>query len=133
MPKLRILRGLPGSGKSTLAKTFNTVHLESDQFLITDGKYLWTPERLQAGIEKMYELVCQCVDHKIDVTISGVFSKRKAFKRYVDLAEKHGYDLTVIKCCNDFGNIHDVPTNILENMKNIWQDFEGEEIFQVGV
>lgn len=34
--ELRLLRGLPGSGKSTLAKTLDLVHLEADQFFVTE-------------------------------------------------------------------------------------------------
>lgn len=128
MPVLRIVRGLPGSGKSTMAKTFRTFHLEGDMYHMKNGKYDFQPNRVGAGHKFVFNLAEQIMSTQSDIVISNTFTQLWEFEKYLELAEKYFYTVIVYKCIGKFKNIHSVPEEVLEKMKNRWEDFAGEVI-----
>lgn len=131
-PKFRIVRGLPGSGKSTFARKFGAILIESDQALFFGGEYTWTQENLDKAIKWVREMVAFNFPYGHDITVCGVFANHNRFQWHVQEAKRNGYDVEVYRCVSDFGNIHNVPENVLDSMKNAFTDYKGEIIVEAG-
>ncbi len=129
MKMLYLVRGLPGSGKSTLAATLATAlrapHYEHDAYLYTpEGEYLWTEGRMAYA----YRACKRDTEQKLSldfpaVVVSNVFPTKRSMKNYVKLAEQYGYGVTYIVVENRRGgqNVHNVPDDVLINMRNAFQ------------
>ena len=126
MPTLTVVRGLSGSGKSTYAKSFGDFHVEADMFFMREGRYQWTADRLKHAHEWCFNTVATAMDAGMDVVVSNTFVRRWEFSRYLDYAKELNYDVKVIVCRNNYGNVHDVPAEALERMTKNWEDYEGE-------
>lgn len=133
MPILRIVRGLPGSGKSTKAKSFGCFHVEADMFHIKDDEYKWSGSQVMRSHEWCRSMVKQAMASGMDVVISNTFTRIWEFQDYIDLASHYGYKVVVIRCTNEFGNIHNVPDHSLKQMKDRFEDYEGELVYEVNV
>lgn len=126
--KLYLIRGLPGSGKSTFAQELacglDCSHFEHDKYLYTDeGEYLWTEKRMAYAYRQcLRDTEATMVDGE-PVVVSNVFPTAKSLKNYRKLAEKYGYRVTYIVVENRRGgvNIHDVPQESLDNMREAFQ------------
>ena len=129
---LLICRGCPGSGKSTVARKlaakYGTVHVENDAYLMHGDKYMWTPEAAKDAANRCFEDAMSALRSGKDVIVSNVFVTRKSIDRYVRAAKQLGCEVQVWRMTNDFGNVHDVPTNVLASMKAGFQDYLGEKL-----
>lgn len=139
---LVIVRGLPGSGKSTYAKKLlenltaqghRVKHFESDNFWITEtGEYKFDPELLGVAHMKCFGDTFRALQTDTDFAIvSNTFITRKEIKRYVKEAALHGYSVTIYRMTNNFGSIHNVPEETLEDMRQHFIDYSEETL--VGV
>ena len=125
---LYLIRGLPGSGKSTfaatLARTLDCDHWEHDKYLYTEeGEYLWTEKRMAYAYRQCLRDTEETMERQEPVIVSNVFPTAKSLKNYRKLAEKYGYQVTYIVVENRRGgtNIHDVPQEALDNMREAFQ------------
>ena len=125
---LYLIRGLPGSGKSTfaatLARTLDCDHWEHDKYLYTEeGEYLWTEKRMAYAYRQCLRDTEETMERQEPVVVSNVFPTAKSLKNYRKLAEKYGYQVTYIVVENRRGgtNIHDVPQEALDNMREAFQ------------
>ena len=127
--KLILVRGLPGSGKSTLAKSLineNTVHLETDMFWGID--YNFNFSRLnEAHAWCREETECQLA-LGMNVVVSNTFTTKKELKPYFDIAKNFDIIPTVIVCQNSFGNIHNVPEEVMQRMHDRF-DYDISRLF----
>ena len=139
-----IIRGLPGSGKTTLArkiaKDTGAVHIEADQYLetppgvISRSGYCWTPERCKAAHKAAMDYLFQEVVIKgQDCVVSNAFPTQSEIDHYLArirewLGEfKDSLVLGIFKATGDFGSVHNVPAEVIEKMKNRWEDIPGEK------
>lgn len=125
---LYLIRGLPGSGKSTFAEKLaygiHAQHFEHDRYLYTeDGEYLWTEKRMAYAYRQCLRDTEATMVEGEPVVVSNVFPTAKSLKNYRKLAEKYGYRVTYIVVENRRGgvNIHNVPEDALEGMRNAFQ------------
>jgi predicted kinase len=125
---LYLIRGLPGSGKSTfaatLARALDCDHWEHDQYLYTEeGEYLWTEGRMAYAYRQCLLDTEATMERQEPVVVSNVFPTAKSLKNYRKLAEKYDYRVTYIVVENRRGgvNIHDVPQEALDNMREAFQ------------
>ena len=125
---LFIVRGLPGSGKSTFANKIkdilsNTVHLETDQYFMKDGKYAFDRLKLGENHQKCFEDTKKnLIDGKC-VIVSNTFTTFKELKPYIDLAFDLNIWYYVIDMGYAFNNVHDVPEQTYKNMQKRWKPF----------
>lgn len=128
---LYILRGIVGSGKSTFAKSLNIYHVEADFFHMRNSKYDWKPENMKNAHEWCYNQVVQALTFGMDVVVSNTFTQVWEFQKYIDFCESFVPKIpyTVIACKNDYRNIHNVPVDTIQKMKERWEDYDGEELY----
>lgn len=127
MAKCILVRGLPGSGKSTFAKShFNCVILENDMWHEIDGKYQWSAASMKDAVQWVMLTAEFMLSHGRDVCICNTFVKRALVEVYKKIAEKHDAKFDVYRCSSDYGNTHDVPKHVLDNMKAGFEDWPGE-------
>jgi len=129
MSKLIIVRGLPGSGKSTVAKSFGLFHVEADMFFMHDGVYDWDAGRVSKAHRWCADMVRTAMINGSDVAVSNTFTQKWELQNYIEIASQYNYDVRVIRCIADFGNVHSVPAEALAKMKARFEDYEGEEIY----
>jgi len=124
MTKLYIIRGIPGSGKTTLANTMFKhgmidAHLEADMFMVgPDGAYYFDPAMLTFCHEQCQRLTNAALEIGHKVAVSNTFTRKWEMQPYLEMAEKHGAQVTVIVCQGDYGNTHGVPENQVQVMRD---------------
>ena len=128
---LILIRGCPGSGKSTYCRNHfpQFLHLENDMFHINDkGEYVFNGRKQDQAVQWCMDMTDLALSRGVSVVVSNTFTKRKYLNAYIRLAERYGVPYKVIRMTADFGNVHNVPKDVLENMKRGFEDFYGEEI-----
>ena len=123
MSKLTLIRGLPGSGKSTLARKIaletGALHVEADMW---DYSRPYTTEAA-----RMAHAICQEQAHKAlyygrDVVVSNAFTQRWEMQPYLDMAHKCGAQIEIITATGDYGSVHDVPAEVIQAMRERWEE-----------
>lgn len=128
MKTLVIIRGVPGSGKSTLAKIIagscsigGATHFESDQYFMQDGEYKFDPTKLGENHARCQDDVDKAMQMGIGtIVVSNTFTTKKEVAPYLDLAKIHDYKTQVITSQADFGNVHNVPEEVVKKMRARW-------------
>jgi len=117
--KLYLLRGLPGSGKSTLARHLGHAYFEADQYFVNeDQEYVYDQSKISAAHTWCQRAVESRVNAGFDTVVSNTSTTIRELRPYFEIAFKHGILPTVILCQNQFHNVHDVPQEALDRMKN---------------
>ena len=120
MSRLIIVRGMPGSGKSTLAAKIAALeyynHLETDQYWMVDGEYKFDMSRIKDAHQWCQDSVREKLTKGYGVVVSNTFTTQKEMKPYFDMAKEFGIRPQVILCQGNYGNIHNVPTDVLARM-----------------
>ena len=134
MTTLTLIRGLPGSGKSTLGKMLvmnrhcwndSACQFEADQYFMTDeGEYAFDASKLHQAHESCKAQVRLHLESGHDAIVSNTFTTMKEMKPYIDMAQELGAQLNVIECKGQFGNVHNVPAETIDKMRQRWQDFK---------
>ena len=133
---LYIVRGLSGSGKSSIAKeivneiwhsekeTFvKDFYSADDYFTDKEGNYNFDHTKLADAHAECFsnvELAMQR-DNVRKIAVANTFSQAWEAEPYFKLAKKYDYHPFVLECQNDFGNIHDVPQETIDAMKDRWE------------
>ncbi len=137
MKVLYIVRGLSGSGKSSIARELvNEIWDEEKKSFVKDfysaddyftdkyGNYNFDPNKLKEAHEQCQENVELAMQRDCvrKIAVANTFSQAWEAKPYFKLAKKYDYHPFVLECQNDFGNIHEVPQETINAMKNRWEN-----------
>lgn len=136
-PTLLLLRGLPGSGKTTLANSlmsltadrpFVAVIAADDFFTDSDtGEYRFDPARLGEAHQDCQDRAWMAMSVEIPlVIVHNTFSRNWEMAAYRELAEEHGYRLTVATVEGDHGSLH-APPEVRERMAERWEQWDSEK------
>ena len=121
---LYIIRGVPGSGKSTLAHKLTDNVVEADQYFYDDkGNYNWSADKLNQAHNWCFYTVKKYMEEGRDkIAVANTFIKNRDYKRYVELAKEFGYNVDIRTCTGNYQNIHNVPDETVEKMRNKFQE-----------
>lgn len=128
-----IMRGLPGSGKSTLAKSLskeskdNIIH-STDSYHMTDGKYVFQPNKLGYFHELNREAFEQSCEAGREIVICDNTNIRDhEWEFYERVAKENGYEVRFV-IAGEFNvdtcmgrNQHNVPYAVITKMKNCFE------------
>jgi len=114
MSKLILVRGLPGSGKSTIAKSIRGEHLETDMFWGPDYKF--DMSRIKEAHEWCQHMTRNALGLYDVVIVSNTFTTAFELLPYFDIAKEFKIRPQIILCQGSFGNVHNVPQEVLEKM-----------------
>lgn len=134
--KLYIFRGLPGSGKSTLANTLASLVVEPDMFRYDENhKYVFDSAENAAVMQKADDLLEYAMRHLgvRCLAIAATHVKVDHLRKFVELGKRHGYDVTVVECYGQYGNIHGVPDAVVAKMRKEFEPLTDEAAREMGV
>lgn len=136
MKRLYIFRGIPGSGKSTLANKVASLVVEPDMFRYDENhEYVFDSAENAAVMQKADDLLEYAMRHleMRCLAVAATHVKVDHFRRFVELGKKHGYDVTVIECYGQYGNVHDVPDAVVARMRKEFEPLTDEAACEMGV
>ena len=136
MKKLYVVRGLPGSGKSALARTLAPIVIEPDMFRYDENmEYVFDSDENSDVIRKSNELEEYVMRHlkMRAVAMTATFTKIAHMEQAISTGKKNGYDVTVVECVGDYGNVHNVPKAVLDAMAERFEKFTERDAERLGV
>lgn len=123
---LFLIRGLPGSGKSTLAATLSRkdkhgVHIETDMFFVLGGEYKFDASKLKEAHLWAQDWCRKELRAGSNCYVSNTFSMKWEMQPYLDMAKMFGQFVFVMECQGNYENVHNVPAEVIERMKERWE------------
>lgn len=126
---LIIIRGTPGSGKSTMAaklidNDIAKVVLEADDYFSNGGAYRFDASKLGEAHAECQSKVRHFLGLGLETIVSNTSTTWKEMRPYLDIARAMGAHVTIITMKTQFQNIHGVPDEKVEIMRNRMIDRE---------
>lgn len=122
--KLTLIRGLPGSGKSTLAKKQRGIHLEADMFFVKKGVYCYNPALISKAHQWCEKRTAKLLQTGRAVVVSNTFIQWWQIEPYILLAKQQNVPVKLLEARGNYQNQHDVPEEVIEKMKMLYEDNE---------
>ena len=119
-----ILRGVPGCGKSTvadyLAQLNNATVCVADDFFMENGNYNFDINKLHLAHQWCQDKFLNCLKNGQNVIVANTSTTEKELIPYITTANEYGYLTFSMVVENRHGgtNVHNVPEETLEKMKN---------------
>ena len=141
MKEVIILRGIPGSGKSTLIKELEKQKDISGIVCSADDFWYYGKEKIIENYKYNFKISFKAHEYCLSkfekalndqeslVFVDNTNINKKDFKKYIDLATKKGYKVTIhsitgLKPEDSFKlNVHNVPLEVCEKMFNNYSEF----------
>lgn len=128
MPTLYLIRGVPGSGKSTLAKELESRGVVNWVFEADDYFFDFVTKKYNFDASKLHDAHRVCQEntkiwlgrHQENVAVSNTSTTEKEVEIYRKIAEECGAEFVsiVVESRHDGKNIHNVPEDKIQQMKN---------------
>lgn len=134
--RLYIFRGIPGSGKSTLANTVASLVVEPDMFRYNENhEYEFDSAENAAVMQKADDLLEYAMRHLgvRCLAIAATHVKVDHFRKFAVLGKKYGYDVTVVECYGQYGNVHGVPDSVVARMRKEFEPLTDDAAREMGV
>ena len=133
--RLTIIRGLPGTGKSTyasdLALEAGSLFIEADMFRVRDGRYKFDLDELGACVGVANAIMRKAAAVGADVIVAGCLTKVHTIddlvKQCKQVAPGGRVEVRVIRMVRHWGDIHNVPTHVIQKMASQFEDYPNEE------
>lgn len=120
-PRLQIIRGLPGSGKTSLAldRYSHLMRIETDMFFTRRGKYVFTLDLNKKAVKWFNKTVRDMAKTGMDFVVTGVFAAHtERLANTISTGIDYGYEVYLKTLTKNYGNIHDVPKEHLDAMRD---------------
>lgn len=120
-----LVYGVPGSGKSTYVekelktKYKDLQHFEADMFFYDkNGIYQFNPKKLSFAHKWCQTKFIESMMNGVPVCVSNTSLTPKEREVYFTQATAYNYEIHVHYCDGGFQNVHGVPEEKVEKMKN---------------
>lgn len=87
-----------------------------------DGQYMFDATKLGDAHKDCLWRVTDALDGGLDAIVSNTFTRQWEMQPYIDYCINRKYDYTIIKAEGRFQNVHNVPEEALQRMKERWED-----------
>lgn len=130
---LYLITGPSGAGKTTRAKELISQkgikhHYEADMLMIDrNGDYSFNPKKLKECHTWCQKATERAMKLNEAVIVSNTMTMKWEAKPYVDMAKENGYSVIIEHLTTEYKNVHDVPQDIIEKMKNRREFFKLED------
>ena len=91
-------------------------------FVNSEGEYRFDPTFLSQAHTWCQQRAEAALKQGLDVVVSNTFVKKWEMKAYRKMALKYDAELVIEVCREQYGNIHGVPSSVVERMKKDWQE-----------
>jgi predicted kinase len=131
--KLYIITGLPGAGKTTLAEKLKRegkikAYFEADQFMVNErGEYSFDRNKLDYCHNQCFLHTENCLDAGQSVAVSNTSMTKKEVRRYIEAAKSRNIPIEIIHLTTEYGTIHNVPQDKIEEMRKKREFFTVED------
>lgn len=137
MKNLILVRGIPGSGKTTLARNLCNLldnvmarHYEADMYFEdAQGNYNFDASKLNRAHNWCIDKTREALEENRTVVVSNTFTTKKELKPYFDMAREFDIVPVVYLAQNQFNNVHNVPADKLQAMRDRFQ-YDIQELFE---
>lgn len=122
-----LIRGLPGSGKSTLGRALaelGWLHLETDQFFVQDGHYLFDESRLAQVHGLCLAQSMEALAQGRCVVVTNVFHLHEHMWPYMEAARDAGVGFRVVEASGSWPSVHAVPSLKVRAMRAAWESLD---------
>ena len=136
MKQLILVRGIPGSGKTTLARNLCNLldnvmarHYEADMYFEdAQGNYNFDATKLHQAHTWCHNKTREALEQNRTAVVSNTFTTIKELKPYFNLAKEFFIVPVVYLAQNQFPNVHNVPAEKLQKMRDRFQ-YDISELF----
>jgi hypothetical protein len=91
-----------------------------------DGVYKYEKEKYADAVKWCHESTFNALLNGKNVVVTNVFASNKTIKFYVDKAKQLNILFKIFRKTSQYKNIHNVPENVLRDMKKHFQNCPGE-------
>lgn len=120
---LILIRGLPGSGKSTIAKQLiGFKHYEADMFHMKNGIYCFDVANIKAAHNWCQNATYNSISKRENVVVSNTFTQKWELEPYLEMCAEFNIEANILIAKGNWENQHNVPQQVLQKMKNRWED-----------
>lgn len=125
MPKIILIRGVSGAGKSTYAQQHypDLKCCEADQFWNDSNPF--DPKLLSQAHRFCLNNTMNELQHGRDVVVANTFTQMWEMQNYLMIED---VDIEVIELYTQFQNIHNVPQETVNRMKDRWEYIDWQAI-----
>lgn len=130
---LYLITGPSGAGKTTRAKELMRQknirhHYEADMLMLDrNGDYEFNPRRLKECHNWCQKATERAMQLEEAIVVSNTMTMGWEAKPYIDMAKKYGYHVIIEHLTSEYKNVHDVPLDIIEKMKQRREFFKLED------
>jgi predicted kinase len=128
---LIMMQGASGSGKSTVAKELAIEHdavvYSTDEFFVENGIYTFNPKMLGINHQKNLNRTIEALKTG-NVIVDNTNTQAWECKPYVEAAIKEGHEVKFVRCEGRYKNVHGVPDDKVEQMRNRLEDLTIEKV-----
>lgn len=130
---LYLITGPSGAGKTTRAKELIRQkgikhHYEADMLMLDrNGDYAFNPKKLRECHTWCQKATERAMQLNEAVVVSNTMTTKWEAQPYIDIAKKNGYNIIIEHLTTEYKNIHDVPQEVVEKMKNRRKFFKLED------
>jgi len=87
-----------------------------------DGVYDFNPKLIPNAHQWCYQQTIWHLDKLYSVIVSNTFTRKWEYQEYIDYCKEHNIPYEVITCTGNYQNVHGVPQETIEKMRQRWED-----------